>query len=100
MPEHSLYDTGKWRPLGGLHNAEFRGLLAAKDIAGKTICWSRKGARANFAANGQYADNQHRPGYHDLKKVRQVEHWLVQQLSHNRNVIARRPTRPLPSKNG
>ena len=52
--------------------------ITAKDIAGKTICWSRKGARANFAANGQYTDNQHRPGYHDLKKVRQVEHWLVQ----------------------
>ena len=38
--------------------------IAAKDIAGKTICWSRKGAGANFAANGQYTD-QHRPGYHD-----------------------------------
>ena len=52
--------------------------IAAKDIASNTICWSRKGAPANFAANGQYTDNQHRPGYYDLKKVRQVEHWLVQ----------------------
>jgi hypothetical protein len=43
--------------------------ISAKDIAGKTICWSRKGVRANFAANGQYTDNQHRPGYRDQWSV-------------------------------
>jgi hypothetical protein len=43
--------------------------IAAKDIAGKTICWSRKGVRANFAPNRQYTDNQHRPGYHDQWSV-------------------------------
>jgi hypothetical protein len=30
-------------------------------LLARTICWSRKGARANFAANGQYTDNQHVP---------------------------------------
>jgi hypothetical protein len=39
--------------------------IAAKDIAGKTICWSRSGTRGNFAANGGYTDNRHQPGYHD-----------------------------------
>jgi hypothetical protein len=43
--------------------------ITAKDIAGKTICWSRKGVRANFAANGQYTDNQHRPGFRDQWSV-------------------------------
>jgi hypothetical protein len=32
-------------------------------------CWSRTGVRANFAANGDYTDSRHRPGYHDQWSV-------------------------------
>jgi hypothetical protein len=43
--------------------------ITAKDIAGRTICWSRSGVRGNFAANGQYTHNRHHPGYRDQWSV-------------------------------